>query len=78
MGFSRFSLCKKGPQIKNKSKAGGLNDSSDLTPHGVTEMIANNVLGHVVLLENLLATGKIAKENARVILSGSELVRGIW
>ncbi|HEY1519345.1 MAG TPA: SDR family NAD(P)-dependent oxidoreductase [Solirubrobacteraceae bacterium] len=45
-----------------------------LTPDGVTEMFAQNVLGHVVLLEELLAAGMLTEI---AVLTGSEAARGV-
>src|SRR5271154_2473189 len=48
--------------------------SMDLTTDGVTTVFATNVLGHVVLLEGLLAEGRLGKVAGFV---GSEAVRGV-
>ncbi len=48
--------------------------SMDLTPDGVTTVFATNVLGHVVLLEGLLAEGRLGEI---AVLAGSEAVRGV-
>eukprot|EP00729_Bicosta_minor_P027924 gene27924-5672_t len=56
--------------------AGGLL-GEELTEHGVTENFASNVLGHVVLLEGLLAAGKV-QSGARIIYSHSETTRSVW
>ena len=45
-----------------------------LTASGVTQIFAANVLGHAVLLENLLASGKLTKVAVYV---GSEAARGV-
>lgn len=45
-----------------------------LTPDGATQMFASNVLGHVVLLESLIAAGKLAEVAVYV---GSEAARGV-
>ena len=45
-----------------------------LTTDGVTEMFAQNVLGHVVLLEELLAAGLLTDV---AVLVGSEAARGV-
>jgi NAD(P)-dependent dehydrogenase (short-subunit alcohol dehydrogenase family) len=45
-----------------------------LTADGVTEVFATNVLGHVVLLEALLAEGRLGEV---AIFVGSEAVRGV-
>ncbi len=47
--------------------------SMDLTPDGVTTVFATNVLGHVVLLEGLLAERRLGEV---AVLAGSEAVRG--
>ncbi len=46
----------------------------ELTPGGVTTVFATNVLGHVVLLEGLLAEGRLGEV---VVFAGSEAVRGV-
>ena len=48
--------------------------SMDLTADGVTNVFATNVLGHVVLLEGLLAEGRLGEV---AVLAGSEAVRGV-
>src|ERR1700760_2298852 len=48
--------------------------SMDLTPDGVTTVFATNVLGHVVLLEGLLAEGRLGEV---AVFAGSEAVRGV-
>ena len=48
--------------------------SMDLTADGVTTVFATNVLGHVVLLEGLLAEGRLDEV---AVLAGSEAVRGV-
>ena len=48
--------------------------SMELTPGGVTTVFATNVLGHVVLLEGLLAEGRLG---AVAVLAGSEAIRGV-
>ena len=45
-----------------------------LTADGVTQMFASNVLGHVVLLESLLAAGRLTEVAVYV---GSEAARGV-
>ena len=56
--------------------AGGIIGSSfaDRTPDGVTRMLAVNLLGHVVLLEGLLASQKLT---GVAIFSSSETARGV-
>jgi NAD(P)-dependent dehydrogenase (short-subunit alcohol dehydrogenase family) len=56
--------------------AGGMGGKTafNLTPEGVTEMFAQNLLGHVVLLDELLKAKKLT--SAAVIL-GSEAARGV-
>ena len=46
----------------------------ELTAGGVTTMFATNVLGHVVLLEGLLAQGRLGEV---AVLVGSEAARGV-
>ena len=46
----------------------------DLTADGVTTVFATNVLGHVVLLEGLLAEDRLGEV---AVLAGSEAVRGV-
>ena len=46
----------------------------DLTADGVTTVFATNVLGHVVLLEGLLADDRLGEV---AVLAGSEAVRGV-
>ena len=48
--------------------------SMELTAGGVTTMFATNVLGHVVLLEGLLAEGRLGEV---AVLVGSEAARGV-
>ena len=48
--------------------------SMDLTADGVTTVFATNVLGHVVLLEGLLAEDRLGEV---AVLAGSEAVRGV-
>jgi NAD(P)-dependent dehydrogenase (short-subunit alcohol dehydrogenase family) len=48
--------------------------SMDVTPDGVTTVFATNVLGHVVLLEGLLADGRLGEV---AVFAGSEAVRGV-
>ena len=48
--------------------------SMDLTADGVTTVFATNVLGHVVLLEGLLAEGRLGEV---AVFVGSEAVRGV-
>jgi NAD(P)-dependent dehydrogenase (short-subunit alcohol dehydrogenase family) len=45
-----------------------------LTADGVTTLFATNVLGHVVLLEGLLAEGRLGEV---AVLAGSEAARGL-
>jgi hypothetical protein len=45
-----------------------------LTADGVTQVFGSNVLGHVVLLENLLAAGALTNT---AVLVGSEAARGV-
>ena len=48
--------------------------SMELTADGVTKVFATNVLGHVVLLEGLLAEGRLGEV---AVLAGSEAARGL-
>ncbi|MFJ4651670.1 SDR family NAD(P)-dependent oxidoreductase [Nocardia sp. NPDC088792] len=48
--------------------------SMELTADGVTRVFATNVLGHVVLLEGLLAEGRLGQV---AVLAGSEAARGL-
>src|SRR5579859_1962400 len=48
--------------------------SMDLTPDGVTTVFATNILGHVVLLEGLLAEDRLGEV---AVLVGSEAARGV-
>src|ERR1700760_2897520 len=48
--------------------------SMDLTADGVTTVFATNVLGHVVLLEGLLAEDRLGEV---AVLVGSEAARGL-
>ena len=48
--------------------------SMELTDDGVTSVFATNVLGHVVLLEGLLAQGRLGEV---AVLVGSEAARGV-
>src|SRR5271165_3057423 len=48
--------------------------SMDLTADGVTTVFATNVLGHVVLLEGLLADDRLGEV---AVLAGSEAARGL-
>src|ERR1700750_280930 len=48
--------------------------SMGLTADGVTTVCATNVLGHVVLLEGLLAEGRLGEV---AVFAGSEAVRGV-
>src|ERR1700746_1520596 len=48
--------------------------SMGLTADGVTTVFATNVLGHVVLLEGLLAENRLGEV---AVLAGSEAVRGV-
>ncbi len=59
--------------IMNAGGSGGKTPSS-LTKDGVTTMFATNVLGHVVLLEELIKSNKI---NNVALFAGSEAARGI-
>lgn len=56
---------------------GGGPDPTDLTADGVTNSIAANVLGHVVLVEELIKANKLSGQAASVVYSGSESARGV-
>ena len=62
--------------ILNAGGAGG-NVPGELTPAGVTIAMAANLLGHVLLVDELISAGKMAGEVASVIYAGSESARGI-
>jgi NAD(P)-dependent dehydrogenase (short-subunit alcohol dehydrogenase family) len=57
--------------------AGTVGDKTNinLTPEGVTEVFASNLLGHVVLLDELL---KVKKLTSAAVILGSEAARGVW
>lgn len=59
--------------ILNAGGMGGKNPGV-LTPDGVTEMFAVNVLGHAVLVEELIKEGKLS---GTVLYAGSEAARGV-
>ena len=59
--------------VMNAGGTGGPTPAA-LTADGVTEMFAQNVLGHVVLLEDLLAAGLLTDV---AVLVGSEAARGV-
>jgi NAD(P)-dependent dehydrogenase (short-subunit alcohol dehydrogenase family) len=59
--------------IMNAGSVGG-KTSISLTPEGVTEVFANNLLGHVVLLDELL---KAKKLTSAAVYLGSEAARGV-
>jgi len=56
---------------------GGGSDPIGLTADGVTNNMAANMLGHVLLVDELLNANKISGEAASVVYSGSESARGI-
>jgi len=56
---------------------GGGSDPIGLTVDGVTNNMAVNMLGHILLVDELLSANKILGEAACVIYSGSESARGI-
>ncbi len=58
--------------VMNAGRIGG--NSMDLTPDGVTNLFATNVLGHVVLLEGLLAEDRLGEV---AVFAGSEAARGV-
>lgn len=59
--------------VTNAGGIGGPHPTA-LTSEGATEIFAANVLGHVVLLEELLAAGALAEV---AVLTGSEAAQGI-
>lgn len=59
--------------LMNAGGTGGPTPAA-LTPDGVTEMFAQNVLGHAALLEGLLANGALT---GVAVLTGSEAARGV-
>lgn len=59
--------------VMNAGGTGGPTPTA-LTADGVTHAFGSNVLGHVVLLENLLATGALTNT---AVLVGSEAARGV-
>jgi len=56
--------------------AGGIvgNTAGNITPSGMNELAATNVLGHVILVEELIKLGKLKKG---VLYVSSEAVRGV-
>ena len=65
-----------GPLHSVVMNAGGTGGPTPLalTTDGVTQVFGSNVLGHVVLLENLLAAGALTNT---AVLVGSEAARGV-
>ena len=59
--------------IMNAGGSGGPTPAA-LTPDGVTQIFASNVLGHVVLLEELIKASKLTDV---AVLVGSEAARGV-
>ena len=59
--------------VMNAGGSGGKTPLA-LTKDGVTEIFASNVLGHVVLLDGLLAAGKLKRA---AVFVGSEAARGV-
>lgn len=59
--------------VMNAGGAGGKTPLA-LTKDGVTEIFASNVLGHVALLEGLIAAGKLRRA---AVYAGSEAARGV-
>src|SRR5579863_4455150 len=58
--------------VMNAGRIGG--NSMDFTADGVTNLFATNVLGHVVLLEGLLAGDRLTEV---AVFAGSEAARGV-
>jgi len=57
--------------------AGGMGaNAGDLSPDGVTNLMAINLLGHAAFLESLIQSGKL-NNGARIVASGSEAARGV-
>jgi NAD(P)-dependent dehydrogenase (short-subunit alcohol dehydrogenase family) len=59
--------------VLNAGGTGGT-DPLRLTPDGVTEIFASNLLGHVVLMDQLLADRRL---DGVAVLAGSEAARGV-
>ena len=59
--------------VMNAGGSGGKTPLA-LTKDGVTEIFASNVLGHVALLEGLIAEGKLRRA---AVYAGSEAARGV-
>jgi NAD(P)-dependent dehydrogenase (short-subunit alcohol dehydrogenase family) len=59
--------------VMNAGGMGGT-DPGKKTKDGVTMMVASNVLGHVVLLDEMLKSGKLTKA---AMYAGSEAARGV-
>jgi len=59
--------------VMNAGGMGGGNPGVK-TKDGVTQMVATNLLGHVVLLDELLKAGKLTKA---AVYAGSEAARGV-
>lgn len=59
--------------VMNAGGSGGKTPLA-LTKDGVTEIFASNVLGHVVLLDGLIAAGKLKRA---AVFAGSEAARGV-
>ena len=56
---------------------GGGSDPIGLTADGVTNNMAVNMIGHVLLVDELIKTNKISGEAASIVYSGSESSRGV-
>jgi NAD(P)-dependent dehydrogenase (short-subunit alcohol dehydrogenase family) len=61
--------------VLNAGGAGGLEPFA-MSPYGVCNMMASNVLGHVLLVDLLLQEDKIVKGGS-IVYSGSEGARGV-
>ena len=59
--------------VMNAGGSGGKTPLA-LTKDGVTEIFASNVLGHVILLDGLIAAGKLKRA---AVFAGSEAARGV-
>eukprot|EP00931_Biecheleriopsis_adriatica_P116630 TRINITY_DN92252_c0_g1_i1.p1 TRINITY_DN92252_c0_g1~~TRINITY_DN92252_c0_g1_i1.p1 ORF type:complete len:316 (+),score=43.26 TRINITY_DN92252_c0_g1_i1:67-1014(+) len=56
---------------------GGGSDPKGLTVDGVTNSMAVNVLGHVLLVDELVNSKRISEHAASIVYSGSESARGV-
>ena len=63
--------------VLNAGGLGGLEPRKLTEDSGVTFNVAVNVLGHVLLVDELIKANKIRGDAASVVLSGSEAARGV-